>query len=45
MAALNLLEGKPTNEGTEFELDETGRWLMIPFEAVTKDNVSEYDNR
>ena len=44
-AALNLINGKPLNEGTSFEVDETGFILWVPFEEVTPDNVAEYDNR
>lgn len=44
MAAANLVTGKAPNEGTEWELDETGYIVWIPFEPVTADNVDEYDN-
>lgn len=44
-AALNLINGKPLNEGTSFEVDETGFILWVPFEEVTPDNVADYDNR
>ena len=43
-AAANLVQGKPANEGTEWELDETGSIVWIPFEPVNIDNVDEYDN-
>ena len=43
MAAVNLVNGKPCNEGTDFELDETGFISWVPFEPVTKDNVADYD--
>lgn len=42
-AALNLIEGKPINEGTDYETDETGNIVWIPFEPVTADNVADYD--
>ena len=44
-AALNLINGAPLNEGTNFEVDETGFILWVPFEEVTPDNVADYDNR
>ena len=44
-AALNLINGAPLNEGTSFEVDETGFILWVPFEEVTPDNVVDYDNR
>ena len=44
-AALNLINGAPLNEGTSFEVDETGFILWVPFEEVTPDNVADYDNR
>lgn len=45
IAARNLIEGKGINETTEYELDETGFIMWIPFEPVTADNVAEYDAR
>lgn len=45
LAAKNLMAGNPMNEGTGWELDESGNILWIPFEPVTIDNVDEYDNR
>lgn len=42
-AALNLIQGKPINEGTDYETDETGNIVWIPFEPVTADNVADYD--
>lgn len=44
-AALNLINGAALNEGTSFEVDETGFILWVPFEEVTPDNVADYDNR
>ena len=44
-AALNLINGNALNEGTGFEVDETGFILWVPFEEVTPDNVADYDNR
>ena len=42
-AAINLINGAPINEGTEFETDETGYIVWVPFEPVTIDNVADYD--
>lgn len=42
-AALNLINGKPINDGTGYETDETGNIVWIPFEPVTIDNVADYD--
>ena len=44
-AALNLINGAALNEGTAFDVDETGFILWVPFEEVTPDNVADYDNR
>ena len=44
-AALNLINGDALNANTNFEVDETGFILWVPFEEVTPDNVAEYDNR
>ena len=42
-AAVNLLEGKPVNEGTEYDVDaENPSILWIPFEPVTAENVADY---
>ena len=43
MAAINMIIGKPINEGTSFELDESGFIAWVPFEPVNKDNVADYD--
>ena len=45
LAAENLVEGKAINENSDYELDETGYIMWIPFETVTADNVAEYDAR
>ena len=46
MAAMNMVQGKAINEGTEFEIDsENPAIVWVPFEAVTPDNVADYDNR
>mgnify|MGYP005760639387 CR=1 FL=1 len=45
MAAANLATGKALNDGTEYELDETGNIMWVPFEPVTADNVGDYDGR
>ena len=44
-AARNLINGAPLNEGTNFEVDETGFILWVPFEEVTPENVADYDYR
>ncbi|MGI6007507.1 MAG: substrate-binding domain-containing protein [Ruminococcus sp.] len=44
-AAVNLIQGNTLNEGTDYDLDETGYVLWVPFEPVTADNVADYDNR
>ncbi|MGI6012654.1 MAG: substrate-binding domain-containing protein [Ruminococcus sp.] len=45
MAAVNLVEGNALNEGTDYEVDETGNILWVPFEPVTADNVADYDDK
>lgn len=45
LAAKNLLEGDAVNDGSGFDLDETGNIVWVPFELVTPDNVADYDNR
>lgn len=45
--AMNLMNGKPANEGTQFTKDESGEdysdsIVWIPFEPVTADNVADY---
>ena len=46
MAAMNMVQGKAINEGTDFESDsENPAIVWVPFEAVTPDNVADYDNR
>ncbi|MCP1102608.1 inositol transport system substrate-binding protein [Aequitasia blattaphilus] len=45
VAAKNLIEGNAINDGSDYELDDTGNILWVPFEPVTKDNVADYDNR
>ena len=42
-AAVNLVEGNGLADNTEFETDETGFILWVPFEPVTADNVADYD--
>ena len=44
-AAVNLINGAALNEGTSFDVDETGFILWVPFEEVTPENVADYDNR
>jgi ABC-type sugar transport system substrate-binding protein len=42
-AALNLVNGAPLNEGTEFEVDaENPHILWVPFEPVDASNVADY---
>ena len=46
-AAINLINGKPANENTQFVKDESGESysdsiVWIPFEPVNKDNVADY---
>ncbi len=43
MAAANLVSGTTLNEGTDYDLDETGHIMWVPFEPVTPDNVADYD--
>ncbi len=42
-AAVNLIEGKAINDGTNYETDETGNICWVPFEPVTPDNVADYE--
>ena len=47
MACINLINGKPINEGTDFDLDDAGESysdsiIWVPFEPVTADNVADY---
>lgn len=43
MAAVNLLDGKAINEGTEYEVaEDNANVVWIPFEPVDKDNVANY---
>lgn len=44
-AAANMIEGKPINEGTDYETDETGNIVWVPFEPVTPDKAAEYQNK
>lgn len=43
MAAKNMLEGKAINEGTDYETDETGNIVWVPFEPVYPENVADYE--
>ena len=45
MAASNLVSGAALNDGTDYELDETGYIMWVPFEPVTPDNVADYDDK
>lgn len=42
-AAVNLIEGNAINEGTDYETDDTGNIVWVPFEPVTPDNVADYE--
>lgn len=43
-AAINMISGKPINEGTEYEIDDENSYVMwIPFEPVTPENVANYE--
>ncbi len=42
MAAANMCNGKPINDGTDYETDETGRLVWVPFEPVYSENVADY---
>ena len=42
-AAVNLIEGNAINDGTDYETDETGNIVWVPFEPVTPDNVADYE--
>lgn len=45
-AAVNMIEGNALNEGTDFEIDTYNpAVLWVPYEAVTPDNVADYDDR
>lgn len=42
-AAINLVNGDPINEGTDFEIDEENPYIIwVPFEPVNADNVADY---
>jgi len=43
LAAKNLIEGNDLNDGSTYEVDETGYILWVPFEPVTIDNVTDYE--
>ena len=46
LAAVNMVEGKALNEGSDFEIAaENPAIVWVPFEPVTPDNVADYDNR
>ncbi len=43
-AVVNLINGDPINEGTDFEISEDNDSVVwVPFEPVTKENVDDYD--
>ncbi|MGI6007493.1 MAG: substrate-binding domain-containing protein [Ruminococcus sp.] len=44
LAAKNLIEGKPANEGSEFDVDPDNEYITwVPFERVDASNVAEYN--
>ena len=43
MAAKNMIDGKAINDGTNYDTDETGTIVWVPFEHVTPDNVADYE--
>jgi ABC-type sugar transport system substrate-binding protein len=46
LAAINLIEGNPINEGVDYELDADIPYIVwVPFEPVTPENVADYINR
>jgi len=45
IAAQNLVSGNVLNENSDYELDETGYVMWVPFEPVTAENVADYDAR
>lgn len=45
MAAKNMIEGKAINEGTDYETDESGYIVWVPFEPVTPDLADQYINK
>lgn len=42
-AAANLIEGAAINAGTDYETDETGNIVWVPFVPVTPENVADYE--
>ena len=42
-AGVNLIEGNAINDGTDYETDETGNIVWVPFEPVTAENVADYE--
>ena len=42
-AAVNLIEGNAINDGTDYETDETGNIVWVPFEPVTPEDVADYE--
>lgn len=45
MAAVNMINGKPINDGTDYETDETGNIVWVPFEPVTPDVAPDYQKK
>lgn len=45
LAAINLIEGNPINEGIDYQLDTAIPYIVwVPFEPVTPENVADYLN-
>ncbi|MGM9612473.1 MAG: substrate-binding domain-containing protein [Butyricicoccus sp.] len=42
MAAVNMCNGDPINANTDYETDESGRLVWVPFEPVYPENVADY---
>lgn len=43
-AAVNMLNGAPINEGTDYELDDENQYIVwVPFEPVDASNVANYE--
>lgn len=42
MAAANMCRGEAINANTDYETDETGHLVWVPFEPVTPENVADY---
>ncbi|HVI39024.1 MAG TPA: substrate-binding domain-containing protein, partial [Anaerovoracaceae bacterium] len=46
LAAINLIDGKPINDGIDYQLDTAIPYIVwVPFEPVTPENVADYLNK